>query len=431
MWTRATGRAESTGSPAVIGSPIAPHIPQNDEDSELRTRIRRKKRLLVWMIGATIAAAMGALQWNAMEHSRATRLAYADCALANEKLEAARQYIGSGNYRAARAALDAVEPLLTRYPLLADLRAEHSRLLDTPEVRLGAAGYVRVDGFWLSPDVAIAWRDARARDDPLLGELLGKARTALAMHRYAEGQSLCDQAMTIIEQHPVKSHPMVPIIRELRAVLGPKLLEQEMTAKGYVLYDGRWMSPGEKQRLEQQARGMVEHAGKWVTKEEKFALDQQAKGLVLHDGRWVLTEEKMKAQGYIRHEGRWVRAADREAATTQAADAMQRSIFDDEQARGRLGEKARRLKEEKHAKEASYTASQEFLKKLVDPSRTLAFAPFDGPDVSVAAQDGWYEVLAVVTVVSPDSTTKLRYFCRLRRASTENWQAEVTCFVRD
>jgi len=51
--------------------------------------------------------------------------------------------------------------------------------------------------------------------------------------------------------------------------------EQEMRAKGFVRYEGKWVTPEEKQRLEDQklekemmAKGMMKFEGKWVTREE-------------------------------------------------------------------------------------------------------------------------------------------------------------------
>jgi hypothetical protein len=81
-------------------------------------------------------------------------------------------------------------------------------------------------------------------------------------------------------------------------------------ALGRVLFEGRWMSPGERDALAAKreeeafrARGLVQHAGRWVTPQEKEALE---KGLVLHEGRWIPEAEAMAAKGLVRREGRWI-----------------------------------------------------------------------------------------------------------------------------
>jgi len=52
--------------------------------------------------------------------------------------------------------------------------------------------------------------------------------------------------------------------------------EQEMLAKGFVKYEGNWVTPEEKKRLE----------------EEKFEREMIAKGLVKFEGKWITPEER-------------------------------------------------------------------------------------------------------------------------------------------
>jgi hypothetical protein len=53
-------------------------------------------------------------------------------------------------------------------------------------------------------------------------------------------------------------------------------VEQEMRAKGFVKYEGDWVTPEDKARREQ----------------ERFEAEQRAKGLVKFEGKWVTLEEK-------------------------------------------------------------------------------------------------------------------------------------------
>jgi len=52
--------------------------------------------------------------------------------------------------------------------------------------------------------------------------------------------------------------------------------EQEMRAKGFVKYEGEWVTPEEKARREQ----------------EKFEAEQRAKGLIKFEGEWMTPEER-------------------------------------------------------------------------------------------------------------------------------------------
>ncbi len=88
-------------------------------------------------------------------------------------------------------------------------------------------------------------------------------------------------------------------------------------AKGRVKYDGRWVDPKERDRLEaekerqrKQAQGLVEHKGRWVTPEERDALDR---GLVFHDGRWMSEREAKEAEGFVPHKGGWVKKEELES----------------------------------------------------------------------------------------------------------------------
>ena len=84
-------------------------------------------------------------------------------------------------------------------------------------------------------------------------------------------------------------------------------------ALGRVLFEGKWVTPPERDRLAAlreeeafRARGLVRHEGRWVTPEEREALQR---GLVLFGGKWIPEEEAMRAKGFAQRGGRWVPAA--------------------------------------------------------------------------------------------------------------------------
>lgn len=95
-------------------------------------------------------------------------------------------------------------------------------------------------------------------------------------------------------------------------------------ALGHVKVDGRWMSPEEKQVLEEaqhaaamRAKGLVPHEGRWVTPQEKEALE---KGLVKDGEEWITPEEQHRRRGERLVDGAWVRVGEAEAKA-YAADA--------------------------------------------------------------------------------------------------------------
>jgi hypothetical protein len=85
-------------------------------------------------------------------------------------------------------------------------------------------------------------------------------------------------------------------------------------ARGKVLYDGKWLTPADRDRLaaakestEKAKQGLVEWKGRWVTPEEKEALE---KGLVLRDGRWMSEREAKALDGLVEYKGAWVKKAE-------------------------------------------------------------------------------------------------------------------------
>lgn len=93
----------------------------------------------------------------------------------------------------------------------------------------------------------------------------------------------------------------------------PDLVEAQR-ALGRVPFEGRWVTPQERDRLvaekrrrELERRGLVEYEGRFVTPEEKEKLES---GLVLVDGEWVDRDEAMRRRGFVRRGGEWVRAED-------------------------------------------------------------------------------------------------------------------------
>jgi hypothetical protein len=97
-------------------------------------------------------------------------------------------------------------------------------------------------------------------------------------------------------------------------------------AKGRVRYEGRWMTPAERDALvkaadeaAKRAKGLVEYEGRWVTPQEKEHLER---GDVLQDGKWMSPDAAKAAQGLVKLGDAWVPAA--EAAARARLDGFHR-----------------------------------------------------------------------------------------------------------
>ncbi|MBL8768859.1 MAG: hypothetical protein JNL94_15915 [Planctomycetes bacterium] len=104
-------------------------------------------------------------------------------------------------------------------------------------------------------------------------------------------------------------------------------------ARGNVLFDGKFVTPAEKDRLERAAReadmlaqGLVPHEGGFVTPEEKAKLDA---GFVKRGDRWLKEEEAKALDGLVKaQDGTWIKREDAAVATTRksAESAIERTV---------------------------------------------------------------------------------------------------------
>jgi len=93
--------------------------------------------------------------------------------------------------------------------------------------------------------------------------------------------------------------------------------EKAHQALGHVLFEGTWMTPGEKRRLEERKKiegyrkqGLVQYKGQWVKQSE---IDYIKQGLVKWEDpdsgevQWVTEDDRKKLEkGLVRHDGRWM-----------------------------------------------------------------------------------------------------------------------------
>ncbi|BBM86512.1 hypothetical protein [Candidatus Uabimicrobium amorphum] len=105
-------------------------------------------------------------------------------------------------------------------------------------------------------------------------------------------------------------------------VTAQQKFSMEQQAKGLVEHDGKWMTTEQKFRMEQEAKGFIEYNGKWVTAQQKFTSEQQAKGLVEYNGKWVTAQQKFiseqRAKGLVEYKGKWMTAQQKLASEQQA-----------------------------------------------------------------------------------------------------------------
>jgi hypothetical protein len=96
---------------------------------------------------------------------------------------------------------------------------------------------------------------------------------------------------------------------------------------GFVRYGAEWLTVEQRdarvrqeEEAAQRAKGLVQHEGKWVTPEDKQRLEQ---GLVEVDGRWVGADEAKRLAGFELFEGNWLSRAEA-VARQHAATASER-----------------------------------------------------------------------------------------------------------
>lgn len=371
----------------------------------------------IWMTaGLYVVLIVCALGFNRYRQANARRIVEADTSLVNDQLAKANDLIRSRDYVGAKAAIDVAEPAAQRQPTLAPALAEIERLRGKPEIRYGAEGYEQVDDQWLPANIAHAYRTARERDDPRIAQLERMAAEAQASKRYEQGRLACDQAIALMEAMPVKPHPRYSAIKAQRDGLASDATAAEMTAKGLVQYQGRWVMPDEKIRLEQEAKGLVQYQGQWMTKDQ--VAEAQAKGdngMVFFNGKWMTPDDKMKADGYVQFEGKWVKPPERD------------KILAD-----RKAEEVASKQAEAHAealKRVAYTNSQACIRASGHLPAAAKFQDFNDGKVSVVFDDGWYIVRGVVTMANGKS--ERTYYCRLRPKNAEGteWEESTTLFA--
>lgn len=377
---------------------------------------------VIGLLGITLVLALAVASFN--QARRASDLAErkAAVALVRDNIAKAESLIRDKQYTLAMASLDQAEKAIAQCPDLQAEKQDIAFLRASPAIQLGAQGYVEMDGQWLKPDIARAWKEARERDDPKIEQLRQTAKAARWATKYDQARLACEESLAMMDKHPVQPHPRKAEITELLDAIRADSVVAEMTAKGMVRYKNKWVSPDEKFRLEQQDKGLVGYRGQWLTKDQAFAASQRDKGLVLHDGRWMTPDELKVAQGFVRFEGAWVMPEERDAVLAKRQEERRLE-------RARAAEAARKIRERREReeqlalaaeklKEDAYTMSQAFVKKILKAPATAKFQAYSSEEVAVVYKDGWFLVKGVVDSQNGfGAMLRSTYYCKLRPKS--------------
>ncbi|HEY1683595.1 MAG TPA: FHA domain-containing protein [Tepidisphaeraceae bacterium] len=387
-----------------------------------------RQMLVLFGIGIMLGVIVAALGWNEIVRSRHASSVSKDYAQVVSDISQAQSLITQGHYVEAKSLVDQATGLIANRPEFHDETLILQSLAAKPEIKLGGLGYIQMEGQWLPPETAIAWKAARQRDDPTIQSLYTQARNFSDTNRNLEkAQEYCNQALALINAEPVHPHPMQQKISTLRDDVHERLVAITMTAKGYVFYDHRWVTPTQRFELQQQAKGLVLYKGKWLTKSAAFAAQQTDKGLVLYQGKWMTPAEEKTAQGFVQFEGNWITPSQRKMIVQQRAEIAKQQQQKQEQAKVAKAKQVELTKKQQKAIEArypdAYRKSQQFVKDILVNPTSAQFQPYESPKVVVAFSNGWYLVKAVV-----DSKNKLgvvlraTYICKLRPTDATHWE---------
>jgi hypothetical protein len=240
-----------------------------------------------------------------------------------------------------------------------------------------------------------------------------------------------EEALALMAAEPVHPHPLEEEVTGLRDDIKNNLVAAEMTAKGFVLYEKRWVTPQEQFRLEQIANGLAEYKGKWMSKGDAFSAEQTDKGLVLFQGRWMTPDEQKVAQGFVKFEDTWVKPEEKARILEERAQAARLEGERLERERIAAAQEAERQQKERVAIDAkmpdAYSMSQAFVRDILKSPASAQFQPYESPKVSVTYKDGWYTVMAVVDAQNGfGALLRSTYLCKLQPVGGDRWKAETT-----
>lgn len=408
--------------PALSTPTVPPHKPPSHSSN---FKVLAILVIVVLMIG-------GAVTFDQLRRAKHDNQFKQDMQLVSDAVTQARSLIDEKKYIQAKEVIDRARQVAGSREELANFAVSLDQLSQRPEIKLGAMGYVQMEGQWLAEQTAKAWKLARERDDPRIEQLYQQAAASLkARADLEQAHRACEEALAIMGAEPVHPHPMEHQVTLLRDDIANQQMAEKMTAQGFVLYDHKWVTPEQKFRLQQAERGLVEYKDQWMSREDAFAAEQKDKGLVLYNNKWMTPDEMKIAQGFIQFEGQWITPAHRDQIIAQRKEAQRQKEEADRQARQEAARRAEAERKRQAAIEArksdAYTMSQEFVKNILKSPSSARFQSYSSQHVVVVYTDGWYIVKAVVDSQNGfGAMLRATYYCKLRPISGDRWEADGT-----
>lgn len=459
--TQPTGKRAPTPVTEIVGvSPLDEERSIFDSPSQpavhRRAQIKSWPRLAISLIGTAfvLAIVIAALSWNDIRRMLYSAAVDKQFTQVVQDITQAKSLIAQGQYIEAKSQIDDGLRLSANRPGFSDQYLILKAISAQPEIKLGGLGYVKMENQWLPPETASAWKSARTKDDPKIQSLFTQAQKTYNTYGLAasavSGTSnstlinktnlhdqlisalqSCDQALALIAAEPVHPHPMQQRLTDLRNSIHESLVAAEMTAKGYILYNNRWVTPAEQFRLEQDAKGLALYKGKWISKPAAFAAEQTDKGLVLYQGHWITPDQEKTAQGFVKFENAWITPAQRaEIIQTRHDQAQAKKQQLEQQELAAQKEAERKLAEQKAIEDRfpdAYQMSQEFVKDILKSPATAKFQPYESAKVRVTYANGWYTVTAVVDADNSFGVPiRSTYVCKLKPVTGNKWQSANT-----
>jgi hypothetical protein len=416
-WNTICGPQQSTSAPSTPPAACADRQPR---------RRSRLPKIAVALLFLLLAGAMAASIVNVKLRSAEAARVASDKHWIEEQFTKAQSLLDQKQYSAAKAALESIEPVARKYPDCGGTLAYAANLLKTPEITLCAKGYAEANGKWLPPETVAAWKLAKEQDDPKIDALEQKALTARNAKDFDAARQACEDALSLIDSYPVKPHPKDKTIRNLLDDVKNASVATEMSAKGLVLYEGKWMTRTEQVRRENQAKGLVEYKGKWLSKSEAFVEEQTDKGLVFYDGKWMTPDQRLEAQGMVKFEGKWMPLKEKETVLAKRSEAAR---IEQE----RLAAEERKKEQAEQLCKDAYAKSQEYCRKVLNKAADSAsFKPYNSGEVTVTLKDGWYTVTAPVRYLNDLGAMMDRtYYSNLRPVPGKpgSWEEKGKVFL--
>ena len=144
------------------------------------------------------------------------------------------------------------------------------------------------------------WEPLGTKADPLLTPaLLYRFKRGFSFYK-VEKPGFSPTLPRLVETYPFHKENVQFTLSKTQA-----MIEQEYKDMGFIRLGDKWVDP--------MKEGLVPYKDKWMPPDEAFAAEQKDKGLVLFEGKWMTPEEKdeliaseQNAKGLVQYKGEWL-----------------------------------------------------------------------------------------------------------------------------